>query len=60
MNERKNHRIPDYEILEGDDIRTIPDFYDNLYPTAENCAPQSQKPPIRKTKKSDFQKNNEK
>lgn len=34
MNNKK-HGIPSYSPLEGDDIRTIPDFYDNLYPTHE-------------------------
>lgn len=36
MNERKKHRIPDYEYTTPDDIRTIPDFYDNLYPSFDN------------------------
>ena len=34
MNNR-NYGIPSYSQPEGDDIRTIPDFYDNLYPTHE-------------------------
>ncbi len=35
MNSKK-YGIPPYSPLEGDDIRTIPDFYDNLYPAPEN------------------------
>ena len=34
MKDRKQS-FPGYARLEGDDIRTIPDFYDNLYPAAE-------------------------
>lgn len=38
MKDRKKRLFPDYELIENDDIRTIPDFYDNLYPSFENFA----------------------
>lgn len=61
MNNKK-YGIPSYSQPEGDDIRTIPDFYDNLYPTHEqtqSCIiPAKRKPSnnsktVRKSKKNE-------
>ena len=41
MKERKKRLFPDYELIEQDDIRTIPDFYDNLYPSFDNFVSHS-------------------
>lgn len=32
----KKHGFPDYSHINEDDIRTIPDFYDNLYPSNDS------------------------
>ena len=47
----KNHGLPDYSHIDGDDIRTIPDFYDNLYPT-NNSEPEYQSILIKKANKN--------
>ena len=47
-----NHGFPNYSHIDGDDIRTIPDFYDNLYPTNDS-QPEYKSCIIKKTKKSD-------
>ena len=56
----KNHCFPDYSHIDGDDIRTIPDFYDNLYPTNDS-APEYRSCIIKKAKKTDkINRNNKK
>ena len=36
MKNQKHRPIPDHRPFSYDDVRTIPDFYDNLYP-ANDC-----------------------
>lgn len=60
MTEKKRHGMPNYESFEPDDIRTIPDFYDNLYPMAENCIDSVPKRRAKAVKKSEFLQNSEK
>lgn len=56
----KNHGFPDYSHIDGDDIRTIPDFYDNLYPTNDS-APEYTSSLIKKSRKnSKTSRNNKK
>ncbi len=59
MNSKK-YGIPPYSPLEGDDIRTIPDFYDNLYPAPENVQSSLIPHSSSKPKKRVNSKNNEK
>lgn len=59
MNSKK-YGIPPYSPLEGDDIRTIPDFYDNLYPAPENAKSCLIPPAPVKSKKRANSKNSEK
>ncbi len=60
MKERKVRRFPDYELIEKDDIRTIPDFYDNLYPSFDNFVSHSIiNLPQKSVKKKEKKQNNE-
>lgn len=59
MNSKK-YGIPSYSTLEGDDIRTIPDFYDNLYPAPENAQSSLISFTTNKPKKRANSKNSEK
>ena len=60
MKDRKKRLFPDYELIEKDDIRTIPDFYDNLYPSFENSAESSLGiSKIKPAKKREKRKNSE-
>ena len=56
----KASRFNEYHDASYDDVRTIPDFYDNLYPNAdrpETGFPQSHEKMLKKREKT---KNNEK
>jgi len=60
MKERKKRLFPDYELIEKDDIRTIPDFYDNLYPSFDNFVSHSIiNVPKKSVKKKEKKQNNE-
>ncbi|MBQ8759325.1 MAG: hypothetical protein IJZ20_06505 [Clostridia bacterium] len=60
MKEKKYRRFPDYELIEKDDIRTIPDFYDNLYPSFDNFVSHSIiNAPKKPAKKREKKQNNE-
>lgn len=61
MKEKNKRFIPGYENIEKDDIRTIPDFYDNLYPSFDNFVSHSIiNAPAKSLKKKVKTKNNEK
>lgn len=61
MKEKNKRFIPGYENIEKDDIRTIPDFYDNLYPSFDNFVSHSIiNAPVKSLKKKVKTKNNEK
>ena len=61
MKEKNKRFFPGYENIEKDDIRTIPDFYDNLYPSFDNFVSHSIiNAPTKNAKKKEKSKNNEK
>lgn len=57
---RKKPNLTNYSTLNNDDIRTIPDFYDNLYPSFESSSFPEKLKSLRNSKKSDIKRNNEK
>ena len=57
---KKKHSIPSYSSLQGDDIRTIPDFYDNLYPSHEHTQSCIIPAILKDANKSKTQRNNKK
>ena len=47
----KKTRFNEYHDASYDDVRTIPDFYDNLYPTADRPEQDFSEPINSRTKK---------
>ena len=56
----KKHGFPDYSHINEDDIRTIPDFYDNLYPSNDLQAEFTNSVSTRKVKNVKKPRNNKK
>ena len=61
MKNSKNHKNPPYEPITPDDIRTIPDLYDNLYAGSSDFTGSVIRKVKKNTKKSknseDFKEN---
>ena len=56
----KKHGFPDYSHINEDDIRTIPDFYDNLYPSNDSQSEFTNSISTRQTKNIKKTRNNKK
>lgn len=56
----KNQRLGEYGDVSYEDVRTIPDFYDNLYPSAERPETGFPIPAKSKIKKREKTQKNEK